>query len=297
LQAIKLGIQSARSTRALIGVKRTCASMSWAGGVASIGAMKLIFLGTRGNTKVCSRAHRRHSTMIAETARGRVMFDCGADWAERVFALAPAAIFITHAHPDHADGLRQGAPCPVYATVETGELLAELPITVRRIEPKRAVSVCGLSVRAFPVIHSVRAPAVGYRVESDGAALFYAPDIVAIVDPASGLKGVSLYIGDGASPTRPLVRSRGGAPFGHTTMSAQIGWCAKAGVQDAIFTHCGAQIIRMDGRSAAALARRMGAAQGVRARLARDGLTLAFPADEPAVGAVGAGDHLAQTDP
>ncbi len=248
------------------------------GAQESTDAMKLTFLGTRGYTKVCSRAHRRHSALMAETARGRVMFDCGADWAGRVFALAPDAIFITHAHPDHADGLRRGAPCPVHATAETWELLAELPVTERRtIAPKRAVRVFGLAVRAFPVAHSLRAPAVGYRVEGDGAAFFYAPDIVAIVDAASALRGASLYIGDGASPTRPLVRRSGGALFGHTTIRAQIGWCAEAGVPEAIFTHCGAQIITMDGRAAAALVRRMGAGKGVRARLARDSLTLAFP--------------------
>jgi phosphoribosyl 1,2-cyclic phosphodiesterase len=246
--------------------------------------VKLTFLGTRGYRKVSSRAHRRHSALMAETPRGRVMFDCGADWAERVFGLAPDAIFITHAHPDHADGLRRGAPCPVYATAETWELLTELPITEgRTIGPERAVGACGLAVRAFPVIHSLRAPAVGYRVEGGGgAALFYAPDIVAIVDPASALQGVSLYIGDGASPSRPLVRRRDGALFGHTTIRAQIGWCAKAGVPTAIFTHCGAQIITMDGRAAAALVRRMGAGKGVRARLARDGLTLAFPSQRSA---------------
>lgn len=240
--------------------------------------MKLTFLGTRGNTKVCSRLHRRHSALMAETGRRRVMFDCGADWAERVFALAPDAIFITHAHPDHADGLRQGAPCPVYAAREAWDLLADFPISERRVvAPGRAVSVWGLAVQAHPVVHSLRAPAVGYRVEGDGGAFFYAPDLVAIADPEAALNGVSLYIGDGASPTRPLVRRRGDAVFGHTTIRAQIGWCAKTSVPQAIFTHCGAQIITADGRTAAAAVKRMGAQKGVRARLARDGLRLNFP--------------------
>jgi glyoxylase-like metal-dependent hydrolase (beta-lactamase superfamily II) len=47
------------------------------------------------------------------------MIDCGADWLARLKAVAPSAIVITHAHPDHAFGLARGAPCPVYATAET----------------------------------------------------------------------------------------------------------------------------------------------------------------------------------
>lgn len=47
------------------------------------------------------------------------MLDCGADWLGRVARLRPSAIVLTHAHPDHAAGLADGAPCPVYATAET----------------------------------------------------------------------------------------------------------------------------------------------------------------------------------
>ena len=240
--------------------------------------MNLTFLGTRGNIEARSRLHRRHSALMVKTERGRVMFDCGADWTERVFALAPDAIFVTHAHPDHAEGLQFGAPCPVYASAEAWRLLSAYPIAApRTVHPKRLVREIGLSIRAYPLVHSLLAPAVGYRVEGDGAAFFYAPDVVAIIDPEAALRGVDLYIGDGATPTRPLVRRRDGALFGHTTIRAQIGWCAKAGVPAAVFTHCGTQIVNADGRTAAARIRRMGREQGVLARIAADGLELSFP--------------------
>jgi glyoxylase-like metal-dependent hydrolase (beta-lactamase superfamily II) len=56
------------------------------------------------------------------------MIDCGADWLERVRSIAPTAIVLTHAHPDHAAGLAKGAPCPVYATKDTLALIARLMI-------------------------------------------------------------------------------------------------------------------------------------------------------------------------
>jgi glyoxylase-like metal-dependent hydrolase (beta-lactamase superfamily II) len=49
------------------------------------------------------------------------MVGCGQDWLGRVQHLNPKAIVITHAHPDHAWGLKEGAPCPVYATPEAWE--------------------------------------------------------------------------------------------------------------------------------------------------------------------------------
>jgi hypothetical protein len=147
----------------------------------------------------------------------------------------------------------------------------------RRNLGDRPVRRAGLHVRAFPLIHSLRAPAVGFRVAAGGAVFFYAPDVVDIVDRRRALQGVDLYIGDGASPSRPLVRRRHGARFGHTTIRAQLGWCAQAGVAEALFTHCGSQIVRADGRRIGAEIRRLGDAVGVNARLAHDGLQIALP--------------------
>ena len=42
----------------------------------------------------------------------------GADWLHRIGEVSPTAIVLTHAHSDHVDGLRAGAPCPVYATAD-----------------------------------------------------------------------------------------------------------------------------------------------------------------------------------
>ena len=62
--------------------------------------------------------------MLVGFGSARVMVDCGADWLHRVQGLAPDAIVITHAHPDHAWGLAQGAPCPVFATAESCHAMA-----------------------------------------------------------------------------------------------------------------------------------------------------------------------------
>lgn len=240
--------------------------------------MRLVFLGTRAKIEARSRRHRRHSALLVTDDGSRVMIDCGADWLGRIADVEPNAIVLTHAHPDHAFGLADGAPCPVWATAATWEALGDYPIAERRrLEPERPARIGALSVTAFPVVHSVLAPAVGLRLAGRGAALFYVPDVVAIRDRAAALGGIDLYVGDGSTMTRPMVRRHGTALFGHTTIRAQLGWCRDEGVQRALFTHCGSEIVNGDERRLGPKLRAMGRERGVDARFAHDGLEVDLP--------------------
>ena len=240
-------------------------------------AAELTFLGTRGDIKIRSRLHQRHSALLIEHEDARILLDCGADWLGRLRAISPTAIVLTHAHPDHAGGLAQGAPCPVYATKETLRLLRRFPIRDRRNMPlKKSMVIGGLRFNAYPVQHSIRAPAVGYRVSANAEAFFYLPDVAKLPNPAEALYGVGIYIGDGATVRRSMVRVKEGTLIGHAPIEAQLDWCAKAHVRRAIFTHCGSPIVRGDPRVLDATVRKLGRECGVDARLARDGDRLLF---------------------
>ena len=237
--------------------------------------MKLTFLGTRGYIEESTRRHRRHSSLLIAYRKRRLMIDCGEDWRDHLAKVSPDAILLTHAHPDHAWGLDRGAPCPVYGTAETWNSLQRYPVSDRRVIHNRSrFDVGDLSFEAFPVVHSLHAPAVGFRITGGRTALFYVPDVVDIPDRHKALAQVALYIGDGASPTRPLIRHRGGSLFGHTTIRAQLGWCQAAGISKAVFTHCGSEIVTGDGRKIGAQLRAMGRIRNVEVRIAHDGLQL-----------------------
>ncbi len=235
--------------------------------------MKLRFLGTRGYIDVKSRRHRRHSALLVGYRNARVVIDWGIDWANRFGCIAPDAIFLTHAHPDHAFGLKAGAPCPVYASDDAWGEMADFPIrTQHSLNPGESASVAGIGIESCAVLHSLRAPAVGYRISAGRTTIFYVPDVVEIPDRADVLSKVCLYIGDGATIDRPLVRYKDGKAFGHTTLRAQVDWCAEAGIGQALFTHCGSQIVGGDERVLRPKIRAIGRAFGVQVEIAHDGM-------------------------
>lgn len=237
--------------------------------------MKLTFLGTRGEIEKRTRRHRMHTSLMLSYRGARVMIDCGLDWVGKFERLHPRAIVLTHAHPDHAWGLRDGAPCPVYAPQKTWQTLTRCLVKDRRLIKERTpTKICSIAFEAFSVEHSILAPAVGYRVSAGRACIFYVPDLVFIHDRAEALKNVQIYVGDGATVTRSFIRRRGKTLIGHAPVRTQLTWCEKEGVPQAIITHCGSEIVTGDERELSAKLRTMAAERGVAVRIAYDGMKL-----------------------
>src|SRR5881397_109556 len=235
--------------------------------------MKLTFLGTRVEIEARTPRHYMHSSLLISYRGAKVMIDCGLDWLGRFQRLRPKAIVLTHAHPDHAWGLKRGAPCPVYAPRQTWQSLQHHPIEDRRlIKDRTPTKVCGITFEAFPVEHSILSPAVGYRVSAGCARIFYAPDLIFIHERGAALNGVQIYIGDGATVTRSFIRKRGKALIGHSPVRTQLTWCEKEGVPKAIITHCGSEIVTGDEREIIAKLRVMAKERGIDLRVAYDGM-------------------------
>jgi phosphoribosyl 1,2-cyclic phosphodiesterase len=220
-----------------------------------------------------------HTSLLVEYRGGRVMIDAGADWREAVHELTPRphGLVITHAHPDHAWGLEDGSPAPVWATGVAWKDMAEYAIPSddrREAKPRVPFTIRGITLEAFPVEHSIRAPAVGYRIRAGQVTIWYGPDLVYINDRPDALAGCALYIGDGATMTQSFVRKRGDTLIGHAPVRTQLTWCQKEGVPRAIISHCGREIVEGDERTVGAELRAMAEERGVEAQLAFDGLEI-----------------------
>jgi phosphoribosyl 1,2-cyclic phosphodiesterase len=213
--------------------------------------MKLTFSGTRGYIEAKSSRYRRHSALIIEHHNQIIMVDCGEDWTDRVFRLAPDTIIITHGHPDHAWGLQNGSPCPVYATAETWEnFLDQYELNEKYIiSPEESFTIADITFEAFNLEHSTRAPAVGFRIHGNSKRFFYAPDVVYIHNREKALSELDLYIGDGTTIDTYMVRKQDENLIGHTPVRTQLTWCQKFDIPQAIFTHCGSELVEGDERT------------------------------------------------
>lgn len=237
--------------------------------------MKLVFLGTRGEIEARTRRHGRHTSLLVAYYGRRVMIDAGEDWRGELDEVAPHAIVVTHAHPDHAWGLEGGAPCPVHATAASWEDIEGYPIPEEDrqvVEPRTPFEAEGIRFEAFTLEHSTRCPAVGYRIGAGRRTIFYAPDVAYIHERKDALSGVDLYIGDGATMARSMIRRRGDALIGHAPVRTQLTWCQKEGVGRAVITHCGSQIVEGDERTLGARLREWADERGVEAAIAHDGM-------------------------
>lgn len=234
--------------------------------------MKLTFLGTRGYIEASTPRHAMHTSLLVAYRGRRVMVDCGESWLGRVADVRAQAVVLTHTHPDHAGGLADGVECPVYATWEAWETVGESASNERHeIRPRKPRPILGITFEAFTLEHSLRAPAVGYRITAGRATVFYAPDAVYIHEREEALAGVRVYIGDGATLTRSMVRKRGERLVGHAPVRTQLTWRQKEGVPRAIITHCGTEIVAGDDRSIRARLAEMADKRGVEAQIAHDG--------------------------
>jgi phosphoribosyl 1,2-cyclic phosphodiesterase len=133
-----------------------------------------------------------------------------------------------------------------------------------------------LRFEAFPVEHSRRAPAVGLRICTGEVCFVYVPDVAEIPDRPRPLREIELYIGDGATVRRSMVRRKDGTLVGHAPITAQLDWCEEARVRRAIFTHCGSPIVRGNAMEIDTIVRHIGAERGIAAQIAVDHLQLSL---------------------
>lgn len=207
--------------------------------------VRLTFLGSKGEIEESNDKHRYNASLLLESGGKRLLIDYGKLRKYTLEDLHPDAILITHAHPDPYAWLYEDiqTQIPVYLTKETYDYGKYRPANPRIFKPGDEVDSGQFHWSAYRVMHSIRCPAVGFKVNAEGKILVYNPDLVDIVEKDKILSGVDYYIGDGSAVQANLVRRRDDIFFGHTQMITQINWCRKFGINHIIFTHLGKETL------------------------------------------------------
>jgi len=194
--------------------------------------MKLTFLGTRGESEKISKLHKNHSAIRLETHSKIILLDFGKSWQGKLKFINPNYIWISHA--DHAFGLkREETDIPVFMSKETSDKLSEDKFPLKNRQIIKDDFKFG-SIAANQILG-------GLIIETDEGKIGYFPDALDIPDK-SMLKKLSIYIGDGSSLTKDIVRTIKGKKTGNKSVVTQL---KQAPVTKIIFTHFGKEAIGM----------------------------------------------------
>ena len=207
--------------------------------------ISITFLGTKGEIEESTPRHRYHSSALLVAGAARILIDYGRLRRQSLNEIKPDAVLITHAHPDHYAWLHEDLPldAPVYMSQDTYDYGKYKPQNSRIIKPGETFGAGPFVCESYDVMHSIRCPAVGWRIKAGGRTLVYNSDLVDIIRKEAVLTGVDYYIGDGSAIKANLVRRRDDVLFGHTRIGTQINWCRKFGIPNVMFTHLGKETI------------------------------------------------------
>ena len=166
------------------GIRRPCASLRPSAEGGFVLKLTTFASGSGGNCLLVSQGNT-HALVDAGISARRITQGLAA------LGLTPGdldAVFITHEHSDHINGLNtllKRWPVPLYATAATGRRIAERSAwagqCLHTIEAGTGCSVGELTVTAFSTLHDA-ADSVGYVLESGGRRAAVATDLGRVTD-------------------------------------------------------------------------------------------------------------------
>lgn len=213
--------------------------------------MILRFLGTKGEAEEQNDKHKENSSLLIEYKGKKLLIDWGVSHKDEKLPDVDI-VLLTHCHPNHSGAADKLVHKKTIMNKTTAAKLRKIPFEDVEVINDNEIKdfVFGpFKITAFPAMHSIIYPMTCYKVKGDST-IAYCPDVLWIRKRTKLLKGVDIYIGDGSSVSRSVVREARKEQhevFGHASILAQLKWCKIEDIPRAIFTHFGEEVIKEGG--------------------------------------------------
>jgi len=161
----------------------------------------------------------------------------------------PKYVILEHIHEDVVGGLHElrSLKPTVFATKEAWDYIRrhyrglsgregdfeKIYDFERRILPtNKSIKIGSFVIEGIPVRHASEGQptALGYKINAGGTGVFHVSDVFSL--PSDALKGIDVYIGDGATFSRDIGDQ-------HASIKKQIEWAKEAEVPEILFTQIG----------------------------------------------------------
>ncbi len=192
-------------------------------------------LGARALNPVDDPKIKLHSSIAISVGGKYIQFDAGNP--QKDTKIKPAALFITHAHPDHIGHIEDFTDIPVYAIEDVWKHVDpkkfDNPIPLRMNEP---ITIAGFIIEPFKVEHSKKVETCGYLIHDNQRKISYVPDVIRLTPEAKKcMKDNDIWFIDGSSYTRDIVNE----DYGHASIKTVMEWAKELKPKAIYFLHIG----------------------------------------------------------
>jgi len=235
--------------------------------------MKLVFLGTRGETLNHNRFHKKNLATFIRNKNKNIFLDFGSDWKKQLPMFMPDYIWLSSSSLHHVGGIEKIDP-ERSIVFTSNSLLSATPLSPAL---KRGVSgEFSIDSQKFKILElssgdsSIENFSAGLIINTDVGKVSYLPDLNKI--KWEELKDIDFYIGDGTSISND--------ENGHLSIESQLASLSNINQNKnkliAIFTNIGEEGLLLGEKKFLAKVSILGKKFGIDTRIAHDGLVLNF---------------------